>query len=164
MPGGPDAEGIIEALDRANQRGVLVYVMARPESEVQGTNRESLRRLRRRLPRVVFLRKMHQKIVVVDRQWSIVGSINMLSHGQTSATRIRDVMFTMDGARFAERLLGEELADELGQQRRCPVCNEPLTECGLVGSGCDRGWVWICGIDRTHRLRFPGVGSRGGEG
>lgn len=159
---GRHAEGIIEALDRANQRGVSVHVMARPEGEVQETNRESLRRLIRRLPRVIFLQRMHQKIVVVDRQWSIVGSMNMLSHGQTSAKRIRDVMFTMDGARFAKRLLGEELADELAQQRRCPVCNETLAECGLVGSGTDRGWAWICGSDRTHRLRFPGVGSRAG--
>ena len=103
---------------------------------------------------------MHQKIVVVDRQWSIVGSMNMLSHGQTSAKRIRDVMFTMDGTRFAERLLEEELANELARQRRCAVCNEALAECGLVGSGTDRGWAWVCGHDRNHRLRFPGAGSR----
>ena len=59
------------------------------------------------------MQKMHQKIVIVDRQWSIVGSMNMLSYGQTSSSRIRDVMFTMDGARFAQELLSEELADEL---------------------------------------------------
>jgi phosphoglycolate phosphatase-like HAD superfamily hydrolase len=156
---GRHAEGIIDALDRANQRGVSVHVMARPQGEVQETNRESLRRLIARLPRVVFMQRMHQKIVVVDRQWSIVGSMNMLSHGQTSAKRIRDVMFTMDGTHFADRLLEEELANELAQQRRCPVCNEALAECGLVGSGTDRGWAWICGHDRSHRLRFPGVGS-----
>ena len=155
-------DGITDALSRAHRRGVLVHVMARPESEVQGTNQESLRRLTTQLPRVVFMRKMHQKIVVVDRQWSIVGSMNMLSHGRTSATRIRDVMVTMDGA-SPIRLLRQELADEPAQQRRCPTCSEPLTEYGLVGSGRDRTWVWICGIDPGHRLAFPEAPGRNGR-
>jgi hypothetical protein len=37
------AEGITDALHRASQRGVQVHVVARPEHEVQGANRESLR-------------------------------------------------------------------------------------------------------------------------
>lgn len=157
------ADGITDALCRAHQRGVQVHVMARPESDVQGTNRGSLQRLATQLPRVVYMRKMHQKIVVVDRQWSIIGSMNMLSHGRTSATRIRDVMVTMDGARFADQLLRQELADELAQQRRCPTCSEPLTECGLVGNARDRTWVWICGIDPGHRLAFPEAPGRNGR-
>lgn len=137
--------------------------MARPEAEVQGANRDSLRSLVARLPRVVFVQRMHQKIVVVDRQWSIVGSMNMLSHGQTSAKRIRDVMFTMDRARFAGQLLSQELAEELSQPRQCPACSRALVECGLVGSGTDRGWAWICSVDRTHRLKFPTADSRSGQ-
>jgi PLD-like domain len=131
---GRNSDGIIEALHRAHQRGVSVHVIARPEREVQEANRESLRRLGARLPRLVLMQKMHQKIVIVDRQWSIVGSMNMLSHGQTSSSRIRDVMFTMDGARFAQEVLSEELADELGQLRQCPSCGQALAECGLAGS------------------------------
>lgn len=160
---GRNSGGIIEALHRAHQRGVSVHVMARPEREVQEANRESLRRLEARLPRLVFMQKMHQKIVIVDRQWSIVGSMNMLSYGQTSSSRIRDVMFTMDGARFAQELLSEELADELGQLRQCPSCGQALTECGLVGSGSDRGWAWVCTVDRGHRLKFPSPGSSSGQ-
>ncbi len=156
---GRNSGGIVEALYRAHQRGVSVHVMARPEHEVQEANRESLRRLVARLPRVVFMQKMHQKIVIVDRQWSIVGSMNMLSHGQTSSSRIRDVMFTMDGARFAGQLLSQELADELGQLRQCRACGQALTECGLVGSGSDRGWAWVCTVDRGHRLKFPSADS-----
>jgi hypothetical protein len=133
--------------------------MARPEGEVHGDNRESLSRLVARMPRVVFMQRMHQKIVVVDRQWSIVGSMNMLSHGPTSARRIRDIMFTMDGARFADRLLRQELADELGQIRQCLTCSRTLTECGLVGSGADRGWSWIWTADRTHRLKSPSAAA-----
>jgi hypothetical protein len=161
---GRHAEGIIDALRRAYQRGVSVHVIARPGGQVQDGNRESLSRLVAYVPRVIFMQRMHQKIVVVDRQWSIVGSMNMLSHGPTSARRIRDIMFTMDGARFAERLLQQELADELEQTRECPTCSRTLTECGLVGSGSDRGWSWICTADRTHHRRFPdaraGYGQR----
>lgn len=156
---GRHADGITDALCRAHERGVLVHVMARPEAEVQGANRVSLRTLATRLPRVVLMRRMHQKIVVVDQQWSIVGSMNMLSYGRTSASRIRDVMFTMDGARFAERLLRQELAEELGQQRHCSTCSQAMTECGLVGSGSARGWAWICSADPSHRLAFPGASA-----
>jgi hypothetical protein len=157
------AEGIIDALHRAHQRGVQVHVIARPEHEVQGANRESLRALVARLPRVIFMRKMHQKIVVVDRQWSIVGSMNMLSHGQTPSRRIRDVMVTMDGARFAQQLLRQELAEELEQLRQCRSCRQDLAECGLVGSGPDQGWAWICTADRSHRLPFPSASRPSGQ-
>lgn len=150
---GKHAEGIIGALERARLRGVNVHVVARPEREVQGANRDALRLLVTRIPDVVFMQKMHQKIVVVDRQWSIVGSMNLLSHGPTSSRRTRDLMVTMDGARFADRLLRQEMADELAKQQRCPTCNEPMTECALVGSGVDRGWVWTC--------RPPCTGSNG---
>lgn len=129
---GKNAEGIIDSLERAY--------------------REALRLLSARTPNVVFMQKMHQKIVV-DRQWSIVGSMNMLSHGPTSSRWIRDLMVTMDGARFADQLLGQEMAEELTKQRHCPTCNEPPTECPLVGNGVDRGWVWTC--------RSPCTGSNG---
>jgi hypothetical protein len=160
---GRHADGIIDALYRAHQRGISVHVIARPGGQVQEDNRESLSRLVARMPRVVFMQRMHQKIVVVDRQWSIVGSMNMLSHGPTSAKRIRDIMFTIDGARFADRLLRQELAEELGQIRQCPTCSRTLTECGLVGSGTDRVWSWVCTADRTHRLKFPGAGAGYGQ-
>ena len=81
---GRHADGIIDALYRAHQRGISVHVIARPGGQVQEDNRESLSRLVARMPRVVFMQRMHQKIVVVDRQWSIVGSINMLSHDRCS--------------------------------------------------------------------------------
>jgi hypothetical protein len=157
------AEDLIDALERAHQRGVSVHVIARPEAEVQRANQTSLRNLVARLPRVVFMQRMHQKIVVVDQQWSIVGSMNMLSHGQTSAKRIRDVMFTMDGTRFANEILQQELAAELGQQRQCQACGQDLLECGLVGSGSDRGWAWICAANRGHRLRFPRSDAYGSQ-
>lgn len=141
---GAFAEDIISALERAHRRGVTVHVVARPERQVQPANQESLRRLAARLPHLVRMRDMHQKIVVVDEQWSIIGSFNALSHGPTSSRRLRDLMVTMDGAHFAGQLLRQELAAELAQRRRCPTCNDPLTECGLTGKGRDRGWAWIC--------------------
>ena len=105
---------------------------------------------------------MYQYIVVVDRQWSIVGSMNMLSHGQTSSRSIRDVMVTMDGARFAQQL-SQELAEELEQLRQCRSCRQDLAECGLIGSGLDQGWAWICTADRSHRLPFPSAGRPAGQ-
>ncbi|MDQ1292767.1 MAG: hypothetical protein QG608_647, partial [Actinomycetota bacterium] len=99
------ADGLVQALERAHHRGVEVHVMTRPPHQVTDKNRETLDGVTARLPRIVHIRDMHQKIVVVDRQWSVMGSMNMLSHGPTSSKRLRDIMITMDSARFAERLL-----------------------------------------------------------
>ena len=163
---GKFAEDIISSLERAHQRGVTVHVVARPHDQVNTSNQQSLRRLAARLPHVVRMRDMHQKIVVVDRRWSIIGSFNALSHGPTSSRRIRDLMVTMDGTRFAERLLHQELAAELARRRRCPTCDGPLTECSLTGRGRDRGWAWTCpppcNGGRGTSLRFPDAGPRSG--
>jgi len=141
---GRHSTALIRALELASQRGVQVHVIARPKSEVTLSNQDSLERLVQRLPHVVHMRRMHQKIVVVDRMRSIVGSMNMLSHGATSSSRIRDIMFTIDGPRFADAVLRHQQAGELASCRRCPRCQAPLIECGLVGSGADRGWKWLC--------------------
>jgi hypothetical protein len=141
---GKHALGIADALERAHQRGVEVRVVARPGRTVQGHNRESLEALTERLPHVVFMRDMHQKLVIADRQWSILGSMNMLSHGKTSSSRLRDFMVTVNGTRFAERLLAHENAAELTQRRQCRVCRQPLSECGKVGTGRERRWAWLC--------------------
>ena len=113
-----------------------------------------------RLPHVVFMRGMHQKLVVTDQRWSIFGSMNMLSHGLTSSNRLRDFMVTVDGAKFAARLLDHQNAGELVRQRTCPTCRTQLAECGLVGSGADRRWAWLCDEWKSglqgHLVPFPG--------
>ena len=100
---------------------------------------------------------MHQKIVVADEQLSVFGSMNMLSYGKTSSARSRDVMVTVHGRRFAERMLAHENAAELAQRRQCPVCGEPFTECGKTGR--PQRWAWLCphkdGNGKPHELPFP---------
>ena len=157
---GRHATGIADALERAHGRGVKVHVVARPARELTDENTASLLSLYERLPHVVFMRRMHQKIVIADRQISIIGSMNVLSHGRTSSSRTRDLMVSLSGTKFSRRLLDHENAAELAQRRTCPVCREQLRECALVGETNDRHWAWICAEDgvsgQTHRLRFPG--------
>ncbi len=141
---GKNAADIADALVRAQERGVRVQVMARPTRQVQGSNQESLARLAERLPSIKYIHDMHQKIVIVDEQWCVFGSQNVLSHGKNSSARIRDVMVVLDSASFARRLLHFEFAEELGQARSCPQCGTALRECGLRGSGAARGWYWLC--------------------
>jgi hypothetical protein len=157
---GKHATGIADALERAHRRGVKVHLIARPAHEVTDKSKASLLSLHERLPHVVFMRRMHQKIVVADQRISILGSMNVLSHGQTSSNRYRDVMVTMDGKKFTQRLLAHENAAELARRRICPACKEPLRECGLIGANKDRRWAWICtqggASGRGHGLDFPG--------
>lgn len=60
---------------------------------------------------------MHQKIVVIDRRTTMIGSLNALSHNRT-----REVMVVHDGRMFAERLLQHEYAHDLSKVPRCAQC------------------------------------------
>lgn len=150
---GKNAADIADALDRAHQRGVEVHVVARPASQVQGSNRKSLERLSQRVPQVVFMRDMHQKLVIADRRWSVVGSMNMLSHGATPSTRLRDFMMTVEGPRFAQQLLDHQHAAELGQHRVCPTCSRHLVECGKAGR--PQKLAWLCRQREEDGSRHP---------
>lgn len=135
-----DAEAILDALVQAHLRGVEVHLIALPPDEVQLSNP---------LPHVVFMHDMHQKIVITDRRWSIVGS----TLPDEKNPRMRDSMLTLEGPKFAEQLLTQEMADELVRQRFCRQCHEPLRECRETGREPKRRWVWLCA--NGHSTPFP---------
>jgi hypothetical protein len=153
---GRDAVAITDALEHAHRRGVVVHAICRPPDQVQLSNRQSLERLAERLPHVVFLRDLDQRIVVTDRRWSSVGSLNLVS--PTRNPRQHDFMLRVHSPGLAEQLLSQELAEELARPRRCRQCDEPLRECRDVRREPNRRRVWLCA--NQHQTPFAESHSR----
>jgi len=109
-----------QVLAGAVDRGVKVTLFVRdPSDSVQGRPEQQhcLAELRA-LVNVVEVNVMHQKIVVVDENVVLLGSLNTLSQ-----RRSREVMLVMRGTHFARKLLAHEHAAEFAspaQMRRLP--------------------------------------------
>jgi hypothetical protein len=123
---------------------------------VQLSNRQSLERLAERLPNLVFLRDLDQRIVVTDRRWSSVGCLNPVS--PTRDPQQRDFMIRVQSPGLAEQLLAQELADELARPRRCRQCDVPLRECRDVRREPNRRRVWQCA--NQHQTPFTDARRR----
>jgi len=153
---GRQAVAIFDALDHAQRRGVDVHVIARPVDQVKPGNRWSLEGLEERLPHTVFMRDLHQRIVIADRRMSTVG---MFAPETASSPELRDFVITVAGTTFAKQILFQEMAGELARRRRCRQCDEPLRQCRETGTAPARRWVWLCDNrddeGNRHRLAFP---------
>jgi phosphatidylserine/phosphatidylglycerophosphate/cardiolipin synthase-like enzyme len=141
---GRHAPALQDALRAAVGRGVEVYLVALPETEVTAALRASLESLRNDLPHVVLEHRMHQKIVVVDERLTFLGSMNVLSHAALPSARRREVMVLFEGRQFAEGLLRFEHADDLRDPPPCPACGEQMWHANERKKP-KPGWYWYCG-------------------
>jgi hypothetical protein len=90
-----------------------------PPRDVNPQLRSRHAKLPTQLSNVVFLHKEHQKIVVIDRRLSFIGSMNVLAHRQGGR---HEVMALFESPMLADRLLAHERVDEMSQPPTCPVC------------------------------------------
>jgi AAA domain-containing protein/phospholipase D-like protein len=130
---------LLPALAEAVNRGVKVTVFVRdPSDKLQGRDRfqELLADLRAVIHNVVEVNVMHQKIVVIDEETVLLGSLNPLSQN-----RSREVMITMRGGYFARKVLEHEHATEFAVPPRCGACQG--TQVALRRNG-PRDWHWRC--------------------
>ncbi|GAA1256354.1 hypothetical protein GCM10009609_19410 [Pseudonocardia aurantiaca] len=65
----------------------------------------------------------HRKIVVIDDEVVLIGSLNSLSN--TPGTT-REIMIAMEGRAFAARLLAELRVAEIGTPRACRACGRTM--------------------------------------
>jgi hypothetical protein len=120
-------------------RGVRVTLFVRdPTDQTQGKPRHQkyLADLRSVLHAVVQVNVMHQKIIVIDEQTVLLGSLNSLSQSWT-----REVMVIMRGAHFARKLLEHEHAEDFAKPPRCGVCGGDSIDLRRERAG---GWYWRC--------------------
>jgi hypothetical protein len=105
-------------------RGVDVRVFTRNDSDFiqsKDTNQEWLQALKDTGARIIRARLEHKKIVVIDQQVVLIGSLNALSHGNS-----REVMLTCRGSAFAKRLLADLGADGFADPPACARCRSEM--------------------------------------
>jgi hypothetical protein len=115
---------ILPHLRDAADRGVRVNVVILPLTDVTRHLRVRHSELAAQIPHVVFLHKEHQKIIVIDRRLTFIGSMNVLAHRQGGR---HEVMALFEGDVLADRMLEHERADELAQPPTCPDCRVKVT-------------------------------------
>jgi AAA domain/PLD-like domain len=136
------AEMVLPLLKTTVGRGVRVSIFTRPErAQSRESWRERLQELRAIVPRVVAYANMHQKIVVVDRRVTLLGSLNPLSHRDT-----REVMVEHEGQWFATNLLQHEHAEHFANPPECAVCKATAELRRATPDNPHPAWSWRCGV------------------
>jgi nucleoside-triphosphatase THEP1 len=105
-------------------RGVDVRVFTREDKDFiqsKDTNQLWIQALKDTGARIIRARLEHKKIVVIDEQVVLIGSLNSLSHGVS-----REVMLTCRGSAFAKRLLAELRAAEFVDPLVCTRCRAEM--------------------------------------
>ncbi|KWX04742.1 hypothetical protein TH66_05985 [Carbonactinospora thermoautotrophica] len=137
---------VLPLLSDAVRRGVDVRVFVRGSTDRQMQERkdfrEALAALRQAVPRVIRYRDMHQKLIVIDRRVTVLGSLNILSHSTT-----REVMCIVEGHRFAAKMLEHEHGEAFSTPPgRCGDCGHPEVELWRSKeSKMNYPWFWRCG-------------------
>ncbi|OLT21949.1 hypothetical protein BJF78_33605 [Pseudonocardia sp. CNS-139] len=120
------ARQVVPLITAAVERGVHVTVFLRPDEDRNMAKEWA----QRRLPElhdsgatVIRSDHEHRKLVIVDDERVLIGSANVLSNTPGST---REIMITMEGRAFAERMRTELRVDELGRLRACPSCGSAM--------------------------------------
>lgn len=77
---GRRSEQLLPHLRAAEDRGVRVHLVVLPSKEVNRQLKPRHEELETQIARTVHLRKEHQKIVIIDRNLTFIGSMNVLAH------------------------------------------------------------------------------------
>ncbi len=128
---------LIPHLMEAAARGVRIVVFIRdPSDVVQRASVELVAELRAAVHTAVLVNVMHQKIIVVDEQTVMIGSLNALSQSWT-----REIMVTIRGAHFARKILEHEHAEVFTSPPTCPKCGRADVDLRRRRSDV---WYWRC--------------------
>jgi phosphatidylserine/phosphatidylglycerophosphate/cardiolipin synthase-like enzyme len=134
------ARQVVPLIHAAVERGVDVRLFMRPDEDrlmARGWAQRQLPALLASGVTVIRLDQEHRKIVVIDGQVVLLGSLNALSN--TPGTS-RETMITMDGRAFAARLLAELRAEEIGTPRPCSSCRKPMDVRRRQSKAADLYW------------------------
>jgi hypothetical protein len=148
----------------ANRR---VTLFVKPSIEINGCPRAILDEARQNGVHAVEIMRMHQKILVMDERWTLMGSLNLLSHSKDRPSE--EVMVLIESVRFARQVLDHEGAE--GFVHRFPRCPHHHGWAYAVRAkpkdtkahGTKPRWLWRCS-ERACRweqpLRFPKARTR----
>jgi hypothetical protein len=139
---GQRSEQLLPHLRDAVDRGVRVNVVVLPPDAVNQRLRHRHEEIANQIPNIVFLRKEHQKLVIIDRRLAFIGSMNVLAHPQGGR---HEVMALLEGTWLAEQLLEHERIDELARPPTCPRCHRRANTVAAKGGRDGQGRLhWKC--------------------
>jgi len=138
---GRRSEQLLPHLRDAQDRGVRVHAVVLPRNEVTMQLQPRHQELAAQIAGTVYLGKEHQKIIVIDRGLTFIGSMNVLAHVPGGR---HETMALFQSATLADRVLEHERVDELAEPPRCPRCNEDVRHIRAPG-GANLGKLhWTC--------------------
>jgi hypothetical protein len=157
------SEDLLAPLRAARDRGcrVVVFALADEDGGMDEVTTRALGRLRDAVTRVVHVQRVDQKIVVIDEETVLYGSLNAPSHRDR-----REIMVVHQGAHFARKLLEHEHADVLGAPPSCP-CGRHAAARRSGSPQRGYSWHWRCATRTcgwTEQVRVGGEPATAGSG
>ena len=151
---GRRSEELLPHLRDAQDRGVRVHAVILPRDKVTRHLAARHSELATQVPATVYLRDEHQKIIVIDRRLTFIGSMNVLAH--RPGTR-HEIMALFQSATLAQRILEHERADELAQPPECPRCGKQVQDVRTrADTPRQRRLSWMCRTEGCGWTRlFP---------
>jgi phosphatidylserine/phosphatidylglycerophosphate/cardiolipin synthase-like enzyme len=153
------AKQVVPLISDTVARGVDVRVFIRPDEDrnmAKNWAQRELPALRNSGATIIRSDHEHRKIVVIDERIVLFGSLNALSNSQTSNTR--ESMLTLEGGKFAHRLLDELQARDLGTVHPCAQCRKPCEVRRATGRSTE--WSWHCVPCRKKYAPIPKLSRR----
>jgi superfamily I DNA/RNA helicase len=138
---GKRSEQLLPHLRDAQDRGVKVHAVVLPRDEVTRYLQPRHQDLAAQIKGTVYLRKEHQKIIVIDRKLTFIGSMNVLAHVPGGR---HETMALFQSAMLADRVLEHERIDELADPPRCPKCNSDVRLVRALRRANLSRLHWIC--------------------
>ena len=138
---GKRSEQLLPHLRDAQDRGVDVHAVVLPRDEVTIQLESRHHELSAQIAGTVYLGKEHQKIIVIDRSLTFIGSMNVLAHVPGGR---HETMALFQSSTLADRILEHERADELAFPPTCPQCNARVRDV-RAPRGSNLGKLrWLC--------------------
>jgi hypothetical protein len=139
---GKKSKRFLPLIDAAVARGVDVRVFIRTERDqnmLKDSSKQWVAELAATGAKVIRSEVEHRKVVVLDRQVTLLGSHNPLSQ-----YRSREVMITCRGSAFADRVLVELKAEAHGNPPVCDRCGRDFELWRSSAKKKDMPYFWRC--------------------
>jgi hypothetical protein len=132
---------LLPHLRAAQDRAVLVHPVVLWPEEVQPALRDLHQAIGAELARTVYLKNMHQKIIIIDDHLTFIGSMNVLAHPRNGRL---ETMALLDSRALARQYLNHERADELGKPPTCGDCRAPVRRVQRFTERGKSRLYWVC--------------------
>ena len=145
---GRRSEQLLPYLREAVNRRVDVHLVVLPSKEVNRYLKPRHEELAAQFTQTVYLRHEHQKIIIIDRNLTFIGSMNVLAHVQGGR---HEIMALFQSSALVEQVLRHERADQLAQPPTCGRCGASVNHVGARTESGERRLEWICTAELDGR-------------